>query len=384
MNSEREDRLAFVARCVASIVFFGSLALSALVTLLASVLTDRSLGVLGYIHPGSYILPVVDFIVAAPMTGLSIWRLLDRNSAINPLGRKWPQFGRDRPPRFGRWDRVGNVSAVILVIGVFGGADILMIPSFRRMVATPQLAAINAGYLDCMLLGFLITALGVWRLIDMKSMINPAFRIVAEQSRYYALRTGATGMERQLDPGRHGFRWRKREESALAVSLSVLESRERYKMAFAQVVYLGLVVMVPGLYAGIEFLHGAARIVTIAISCVLGSWITLAGARGYRKSRQAASLLDIIADHDVLRHGGIWSDTAPMTIVSDPEADAAFVHISGGIPAGSVPRFRICYQAEVKGTVILVFSPDDHLVGLEILGASHVLPPELLAMGVVG
>lgn len=45
----------------------------------------------------------------------------------------------------------------------------------------------------------------------------------------------------------------------------------------------------------------------------------------------------------------------------------------------TVARTAFCQVELVNASVILRFDPDDRLVGLEILGASRLLPPGVLA-----
>jgi uncharacterized protein YuzE len=68
-----------------------------------------------------------------------------------------------------------------------------------------------------------------------------------------------------------------------------------------------------------------------------------------------------------------------MKVTFDPDSDAAFVTFGDAIPPGGAPRSEICDVEMKDASVILLFSPEDRLVGLEILGASKVLPPEVLA-----
>ena len=68
-----------------------------------------------------------------------------------------------------------------------------------------------------------------------------------------------------------------------------------------------------------------------------------------------------------------------MKITIDPDSDTAFVILGETIDPGGAPHSHICDLELHEGAVILLFSPDDRLVGLEILGASRVLPPEILA-----
>jgi uncharacterized protein YuzE len=67
-----------------------------------------------------------------------------------------------------------------------------------------------------------------------------------------------------------------------------------------------------------------------------------------------------------------------MRIRYDPVADAAFVDIVDSIPPGGAPHSYFCDVEAIGGTIILLFSPEDRFVGVEILEASHVLPPEVL------
>ena len=68
-----------------------------------------------------------------------------------------------------------------------------------------------------------------------------------------------------------------------------------------------------------------------------------------------------------------------MKVTFDAAADAAYVVLGDAIPPGGAPRSQICDVEMTDAAVILLFSPDDRLVGFEILGASRVLPPDVLA-----
>jgi uncharacterized protein YuzE len=70
-------------------------------------------------------------------------------------------------------------------------------------------------------------------------------------------------------------------------------------------------------------------------------------------------------------------DSVKLTF--DADADAAFLTLIEAIPPGGAPRSEICDLEMKDAAVILLFSPEDHLVGVEILGASRVLAPEVLA-----
>ncbi|MGN6794507.1 MAG: hypothetical protein ACTHJW_19145 [Streptosporangiaceae bacterium] len=68
-----------------------------------------------------------------------------------------------------------------------------------------------------------------------------------------------------------------------------------------------------------------------------------------------------------------------MKLTFDADADAAFFTFGEAISPGGAPRSEICNLEMKDAAVILLFSPGDWLVGLEILGASRVLTPEVLA-----
>jgi hypothetical protein len=59
----------------------------------------------------------------------------------------------------------------------------------------------------------------------------------------------------------------------------------------------------------------------------------------------------------------------------------AFLLLADEIGSGQVPRSEMCDLALHNGAVILLLDADDRLLGLEILGASRVLPKELLSCG---
>jgi uncharacterized protein YuzE len=67
-----------------------------------------------------------------------------------------------------------------------------------------------------------------------------------------------------------------------------------------------------------------------------------------------------------------------VRITFDTEADAAFIYLNDAIPPGGAARSHMCDVELDEGAVILLFSPEDQLVGLEVLGASRVLPQEVL------
>lgn len=66
-----------------------------------------------------------------------------------------------------------------------------------------------------------------------------------------------------------------------------------------------------------------------------------------------------------------------MRVTYDPEADAAFVYLTE-IGTGGAASSAILDREIREGAVIAVFDHDDKLVGIEVLGASRVLPREVL------
>ena len=68
-----------------------------------------------------------------------------------------------------------------------------------------------------------------------------------------------------------------------------------------------------------------------------------------------------------------------MRVTYDDAADAAYIQLADEIGAGGVPQTRPCNPDEVGGMVNLDFDASGHLVGIEIMDACKLLPPELLA-----
>jgi uncharacterized protein YuzE len=66
-----------------------------------------------------------------------------------------------------------------------------------------------------------------------------------------------------------------------------------------------------------------------------------------------------------------------MRVTYDPEADAAFVYLTK-IGAGGAASSQMLDRYIDQGAIIAVFDHDEHLVGIEVLGASRVLPREVL------
>jgi uncharacterized protein YuzE len=67
-----------------------------------------------------------------------------------------------------------------------------------------------------------------------------------------------------------------------------------------------------------------------------------------------------------------------MRITYDRESDAATIYLADEIGPGGAPRSVICDLEIPGGAVILLFSKEEMLVGVEVLGASRILPPHLM------
>lgn len=67
-----------------------------------------------------------------------------------------------------------------------------------------------------------------------------------------------------------------------------------------------------------------------------------------------------------------------MRLTYDPEADAAFLYIVDQIKPGQASRSEMCDLEIREGAVILVLDADERLLGIEILGASRLVPSEIL------
>ena len=67
-----------------------------------------------------------------------------------------------------------------------------------------------------------------------------------------------------------------------------------------------------------------------------------------------------------------------MRLSYDQASDAATIYIVDEIVAGGAPRSVMCDLEVRDGAVILLLDDDDRLVGIEVLGASRVLPIAVL------
>ncbi|QOR47903.1 DUF2283 domain-containing protein [Trueperella pecoris] len=67
-----------------------------------------------------------------------------------------------------------------------------------------------------------------------------------------------------------------------------------------------------------------------------------------------------------------------MRLTYDSEADAAYIELPTTIGVGKSVRNIILDDLPLKGSLIIDVDKDGHLLGIEILGAASVLPPEVL------
>ena len=63
-----------------------------------------------------------------------------------------------------------------------------------------------------------------------------------------------------------------------------------------------------------------------------------------------------------------------MKITYDRSVDAAYIYLTSGIGAGGVAKTYCCDPLEVHGQIHLDFDNQGRLVGIEVLGASRLLP----------
>lgn len=67
-----------------------------------------------------------------------------------------------------------------------------------------------------------------------------------------------------------------------------------------------------------------------------------------------------------------------MRLTHDPEADAAKIYLVDTIQPGGVARSHVCDVELTDCSVVLDFDTADKLIGIELLGASRILPAETL------
>lgn len=62
----------------------------------------------------------------------------------------------------------------------------------------------------------------------------------------------------------------------------------------------------------------------------------------------------------------------------DPEADAASIYLKYPVLSGEAVRSDAGSVGVPMTSIVFSFDAEDHLIHIEILGASRVLPPSLL------
>ena len=68
-----------------------------------------------------------------------------------------------------------------------------------------------------------------------------------------------------------------------------------------------------------------------------------------------------------------------MIVEYDASVNAAYIKLADEIPAGGVDYTFPCPPSEIRGAMInLDFDAEGRLIGIEVLDAKAVLPPELL------
>ena len=68
-----------------------------------------------------------------------------------------------------------------------------------------------------------------------------------------------------------------------------------------------------------------------------------------------------------------------MRATYDKRANAAYISLKDDIAAGEARKTYVCDEAEVGDMINLDFDQLGRLIGIEVLGASAMLPEELLA-----
>jgi uncharacterized protein YuzE len=74
----------------------------------------------------------------------------------------------------------------------------------------------------------------------------------------------------------------------------------------------------------------------------------------------------------------LMSCATTMKITYDKSTDAAYIYLAAVIEAGGVAKTYCCDPLEVNGQIHLDFDKQGRLVGIEVLGASKLLPEAVL------
>jgi uncharacterized protein YuzE len=70
-----------------------------------------------------------------------------------------------------------------------------------------------------------------------------------------------------------------------------------------------------------------------------------------------------------------------MRVTYDEQGDAVMIYLRDIEPGGVEYTHEVAFEG-LEGDVLLDFDGDDHLIGVEVLNASVLIPPELLAEAV--
>jgi uncharacterized protein YuzE len=70
--------------------------------------------------------------------------------------------------------------------------------------------------------------------------------------------------------------------------------------------------------------------------------------------------------------------TTSIELIHDSDADAAKINLGGATRLGHVEKSHVCDIELANCSVVLGFDAAHHLVGIEILGASRLLPEQML------
>jgi uncharacterized protein YuzE len=68
-----------------------------------------------------------------------------------------------------------------------------------------------------------------------------------------------------------------------------------------------------------------------------------------------------------------------LRMTYDPDADAAFIYVSDPIERGGVASSSVLDKFTPGASVIASFDANERLLGIELLGASRLLRPDVLA-----
>jgi uncharacterized protein YuzE len=68
----------------------------------------------------------------------------------------------------------------------------------------------------------------------------------------------------------------------------------------------------------------------------------------------------------------------PVELIHDSDADAAKINFVAAVRKGGVEKSHVCDIELANCSVVLDFDDKNHLVGIEILGASQLLPEHVL------